>query len=245
MQSPPHSLAINLIFFFTHPFCSRAFQPLLFLLQSLLANRSWLLDTIRFNPSQKTWYSRKHLNGDSFSPIIMFACGPGFRGRPIASHLFHSKTIIVVVLAVSAPCELPAIAHGQYLLGYRAGLTIANGSFVTFQCDPEFIKTTSVSIECVLGRLVPKVPSCKRGEPTAFVVFRELRGNTNLIHARSRWRAVHYGRGHFEKERVGDHRPVVRAPGIVRTTGIGARVNGVPERRTVKRRGEEVKNKRA
>ncbi|XP_022181036.1 sushi, von Willebrand factor type A, EGF and pentraxin domain-containing protein 1 isoform X2 [Myzus persicae] len=61
-----------------------------------------------------------------------------------------------------APCELPAITHGQYLLGYRAGLTIANGSFVTFQCDPEFIKTTSVSIECVLGRLVPKVPSCKR-----------------------------------------------------------------------------------
>lgn len=65
---------------------------------------------------------------------------------------------------ISAPCELPAITHGQYLLGYRAGLTIANGSFVTFQCDPEFIKTTSVSIECVLGRLVPKVPSCKRGK---------------------------------------------------------------------------------
>lgn len=64
----------------------------------------------------------------------------------------------------SAPCELPAIIHGQYLLGYRAGLTIANGSFVTFQCDPEFVKTTSVSIECVLGRLVPKVPSCKRGD---------------------------------------------------------------------------------
>ncbi|XP_050520065.1 sushi, von Willebrand factor type A, EGF and pentraxin domain-containing protein 1 isoform X2 [Daktulosphaira vitifoliae] len=61
-----------------------------------------------------------------------------------------------------SPCELPSINHGQYLLGYRAGLTIANGSFVTFQCDPEFIKTTSVSIECVLGNLVPKLPSCKR-----------------------------------------------------------------------------------
>lgn len=68
----------------------------------------------------------------------------------------------------SAPCELPAITHGQYLLGYRAGLTIANGSFVTFQCDPEFIKTTLVSIECVLGRLVPKVPSCKRGLSLCF-----------------------------------------------------------------------------
>lgn len=154
------------------------------------------------------------------------------------------RQIIVVVLAISAPCELPAIAHGQYLLGYRAGLTIANGSFVTFQCDPEFIKTTSVSIECVLGRLVPKVPSCKRGEPTTVVVFREPRGNTDLMRARSRWRPVHYGRGHFEKERAGHHRPVVRAPRIVRTAGIGARINGVPERGAVERRGEEVKNRR-
>lgn len=75
-------------------------------------------------------------------------------------------------------------------------------------------------------------------------MFREPRGNTDLICARSRRRAVHYGRGHFEKERVGDHRPVVRAPGIVRTAGIGARVNGVSERGAVERRGKEVKNRR-
>lgn len=64
------------------------------------------------------------------------------------------------------------------------------------------------------------------------------------MRARSRWRVVHYGRGHFEKKRIGDHRPVVRAPRIVRAAGIGARINGVPERGAVERRGEEVKNRR-
>ncbi|KAJ8937899.1 hypothetical protein NQ318_001672 [Aromia moschata] len=45
--------------------------------------------------------------------------------------------------------------------GYRAGLTIANGSTVTFQCDSEYSQSTAQPIQCVLGQLYPRSPSCK------------------------------------------------------------------------------------
>lgn len=60
-----------------------------------------------------------------------------------------------------APCQLPQINNGQYLAGYRAGLTIANGSTVIFQCDSEYHKSPAQPVECVLGRLYPRSPTCK------------------------------------------------------------------------------------
>lgn len=62
---------------------------------------------------------------------------------------------------LAAPCQLPDITNGQYLSGYRAGLTIANGSSVTFQCDSDYSKSTAQPIECVLGELHPKIPACR------------------------------------------------------------------------------------
>ncbi|XP_071053370.1 sushi, von Willebrand factor type A, EGF and pentraxin domain-containing protein 1 isoform X3 [Onthophagus taurus] len=58
------------------------------------------------------------------------------------------------------PCILPQIQNGQYLSGYRAGLTIANGSSVNYQCDNGFRKSTAKQIECILGQLFPRGPSC-------------------------------------------------------------------------------------
>lgn len=60
-----------------------------------------------------------------------------------------------------APCQLPEISNGQYLSGYRAGLTIVNGSSVTFQCDNEYSKSTAQPIECILGELYPRSPACR------------------------------------------------------------------------------------
>lgn len=68
------------------------------------------------------------------------------------------------LFCISAPCELPHINHGQYLLGYRAGLTIGNGSSVTFQCDSEYKRSTTAPVECVLGELRPRAPACKKGK---------------------------------------------------------------------------------
>lgn len=61
----------------------------------------------------------------------------------------------------AAPCQLPQINHGQYLSGYRAGLMIANGSSVTYQCDSDYSKSTAQPVECILGELYPKPPECK------------------------------------------------------------------------------------
>lgn len=114
------------------------------------------------------------------------------------------KLIRLLNTRFSAPCELPAITHGQYLLGYRAGLTIANGSFVTFQCDPEFIKTTLVSIECVLGRLVPKVPSCKRGLSLYLPKKKKCVkiSYTKIVYRR---RTIRHWRRYSEKKRIRHH----------------------------------------
>lgn len=75
-------------------------------------------------------------------------------------NILQSKTWCVNCLSV-APCELPMITNGQYLSGYRAGLTIANGSSVTFQCDSDYSKSTGQPIECILGELRPRVPACR------------------------------------------------------------------------------------
>lgn len=75
---------------------------------------------------------------------------------------------------IAAPCALPPIQHGQYLSGYRAGLTIANGSYVNYQCDHEFMKITAVPTECFRGELLPKKPACRRGKKSVDLKVFEL-----------------------------------------------------------------------
>ncbi|XP_049790095.1 sushi, von Willebrand factor type A, EGF and pentraxin domain-containing protein 1-like [Schistocerca nitens] len=64
-----------------------------------------------------------------------------------------------------APCELPMITNGQYLSGYRAGLTIAHGASVNFQCDSDYSKSTAQPVECSLGMLKPRTPACRHLAP--------------------------------------------------------------------------------
>lgn len=68
----------------------------------------------------------------------------------------------MIRLAVIAPCELPRNPNGDYTAGYRAGLTIANGSMVDYTCnEPEYYKISQGPVQCLLGELVPDFPSCK------------------------------------------------------------------------------------
>ncbi|ERL92458.1 hypothetical protein D910_09772, partial [Dendroctonus ponderosae] len=60
------------------------------------------------------------------------------------------------------PCSLPKIYHGQYMSGYRAGLTIANGSSVTFQCEEDYGPSSAQPLECLLGELHPRSPTCRK-----------------------------------------------------------------------------------
>lgn len=73
----------------------------------------------------------------------------------------QSSFISSLTFFVSAPCLLPIINNGQYLSGYRAGLTIANGSKVNFHCDSDYTKSTPHPVECILGRLHPRQPACR------------------------------------------------------------------------------------
>lgn len=93
--------------------------------------------------------------------------------RNPAKHCTREFQILKILTPFAAPCELPPIQHGQYLSGYRAGLTIANGSYVNYQCDHEFVKITTVPTECFRGDLLPKKPACRRGKCVNF---------TNTIH---------------------------------------------------------------
>lgn len=65
------------------------------------------------------------------------------------------------ISSILAPCILPQIQNGQYLSGYRAGLTIVNGSSVNFYCDDGFLKSAGNQIQCILGKIFPHNPSCK------------------------------------------------------------------------------------
>lgn len=66
------------------------------------------------------------------------------------------------VIYILAPCELPRINNGAYTSGYRAGLTIANGSTVDYACgEPNYVKINPGPVQCRYGELMPDYPSCK------------------------------------------------------------------------------------
>ncbi|CAB3368986.1 Hypothetical predicted protein [Cloeon dipterum] len=60
-----------------------------------------------------------------------------------------------------SPCRLPHFKNGQYLSGYRGGLTIAHGAKIHYQCEPEYTRSPQSSIECSNGELLPAPPSCR------------------------------------------------------------------------------------
>lgn len=95
--------------------------------------------------------------------VVEFSCVEGYNIQgPRNLRCWHGEwTVTSLPECTASPCQLPSISNGQYLMGYRAGLTIANGSSVTFQCDTDYSQSTAQPIQCILGELFPKVPSCK------------------------------------------------------------------------------------
>ncbi|XP_039298453.1 sushi, von Willebrand factor type A, EGF and pentraxin domain-containing protein 1 isoform X2 [Nilaparvata lugens] len=96
--------------------------------------------------------------------VVEFSCSVGYNIQgPANLKCWYGVWAVASLPDCSpAPCELPHISHGQYLLGYRAGLTIGNGSSVTYQCDADYRPTTHEPLNCVLGELRPRSPSCKK-----------------------------------------------------------------------------------
>jgi hypothetical protein len=95
--------------------------------------------------------------------VVEFSCVEGYNIQgPSNLRCWHGDwTVTSLPECTASPCQLPPISNGQYLMGYRAGLTIANGSSVTFQCDSDYSQSTVQPIQCILGELYPRVPSCK------------------------------------------------------------------------------------
>ncbi|CAG9821323.1 unnamed protein product [Phaedon cochleariae] len=91
---------------------------------------------------------------------VEFACEEGYSVQgPSNLRCWHGDWAVTSFPECSpAPCQLPKIPHGQYMSGYRAGLTIANGSSVSFQCDND--PTKAHDVDCLLGELNPSHPSC-------------------------------------------------------------------------------------
>ncbi|KAI5725568.1 hypothetical protein M8J77_017209 [Diaphorina citri] len=115
---------------------------------------------------------------------IHASCIEGFiiQGPPSLSCSFGQWTAPSLPECFPAPCSLPEISNGHYTSGYRAGLTIGNGSTVTFQCDNEYVPSTFAPIECFLGILLPRNPGCKR-DPHLYVAGSDMvrRGEIGAI----------------------------------------------------------------
>ncbi|KAF6197720.1 hypothetical protein GE061_008686 [Apolygus lucorum] len=103
--------------------------------------------------------------------VIEVSCRPGYNLQGSANmKCWHGQwDVPVLPTCTPAPCQLPVVSHGQYLLGYRPGLTIGNGSSVTFQCDTEYKASTLGPITCILGELRPTLPHCKTDPGSMFM----------------------------------------------------------------------------
>ncbi|KAJ8923976.1 hypothetical protein NQ315_006752 [Exocentrus adspersus] len=95
--------------------------------------------------------------------VVEFSCEDGYNVQgPSNMRCWHGDWAVTSFPeCTAAPCQLPKITNGQYMSGYRAGLTIANGSTVTFHCDSDYSQSTAQPIQCILGELHPRIPSCK------------------------------------------------------------------------------------
>ncbi|XP_074036911.1 hig-anchoring scaffold protein isoform X1 [Leptinotarsa decemlineata] len=95
--------------------------------------------------------------------VVVFSCEDGYEVQgPSNLRCWHGDWAVTSFPECApAPCLLPKIPNGQYMSGYRAGLTIANGSSVTFQCEGEIGQSNGESVQCLLGNLEPSHPSCQ------------------------------------------------------------------------------------
>ncbi|XP_050294789.1 uncharacterized protein LOC126734965 isoform X2 [Anthonomus grandis grandis] len=100
--------------------------------------------------------------------VVEFSCEEGYQVQGSSNmRCYHGEWAVTMFPECSpAPCILPKIYHGQYMSGYRPGLTIANGSSVSFQCEEDYTPSSVQPLECLIGELQPKHPICtKDGEP--------------------------------------------------------------------------------
>ncbi|XP_055680814.1 uncharacterized protein LOC129788622 isoform X2 [Lutzomyia longipalpis] len=93
---------------------------------------------------------------------VIFRCSPGFNIQ--GSHNIGCNDgewdAPAFPECMAAPCVLPQIEHATYLSGYRADLTIANGSSVSVQCENS-PASSIVQMECILGKLNPPTVNCQ------------------------------------------------------------------------------------
>ncbi|XP_014258644.1 CUB and sushi domain-containing protein 3 isoform X2 [Cimex lectularius] len=119
------------------------------------------------------------LNNTSDVPhaeIVDVSCSPGYNLQGSANmKCWHGQwDAPILPTCTPAPCQLPVIPHGQYLLGYRPGLTIGNGSSVRFQCDTEYKASTVAPLTCILGELRPTMPHCKTDPGSMFMAGSDI-----------------------------------------------------------------------
>lgn len=65
--------------------------------------------------------------------------------------------------------------------GYRAGLTIANGSVVNFQCNGEYYPSPSDEVQCILGQLTPSIPLCKHPSGIDPIIPEDFLGGSDIV----------------------------------------------------------------
>ncbi|GAB6024202.1 hypothetical protein CHUAL_008903 [Chamberlinius hualienensis] len=99
----------------------------------------------------------------SHGETVSYSCITGFQlqGTELMRCLFGEWSSESLPQCIPGPCELPHITNGHYTSGYRAGLTIAHGSTIEYDCENDYTKTTLRAITCHLGQLKPRVPACR------------------------------------------------------------------------------------
>ncbi|XP_057654276.1 uncharacterized protein LOC130892677 isoform X12 [Diorhabda carinulata] len=120
----------------------------------------------------------------SAGTVVKMACGKGY-----GLNMPENKTAKCVrgkwrptqPMCLISPCQLPKIPHGQYTSGYRAGLTIANGSSVAYNCNHnDGQQPATQHIQCLLGELEPKIPNCSPG-PGGSKVETQYLGGSDIV----------------------------------------------------------------
>ncbi|XP_057654194.1 sushi, von Willebrand factor type A, EGF and pentraxin domain-containing protein 1 isoform X2 [Diorhabda carinulata] len=115
--------------------------------------------------------------------VVEFSCEEGYQILgPSNLRCWHGDWAVTSFPECTpAPCQLPKIPHGQYTSGYRAGLTIANGSSVAYNCNHnDGQQPATQHIQCLLGELEPKIPNCSPG-PGGSKVETQYLGGSDIV----------------------------------------------------------------
>ncbi|XP_056646422.1 sushi, von Willebrand factor type A, EGF and pentraxin domain-containing protein 1 isoform X6 [Diorhabda sublineata] len=115
--------------------------------------------------------------------VVEFSCEEGYQVLgPSNLRCWHGDWAVTSFPECTpAPCQLPKIPHGQYTSGYRAGLTIANGSSVAYNCNHnDGQQPATQHIQCLLGELEPKIPNCSPG-PGGSKVETQYLGGSDIV----------------------------------------------------------------